>query len=412
MAARTATNKKTPVNPSAEVDHAENDSGRVRTQLAVVLNINISQARCATHLKQNLGDDETEVEIKGLRSSLATAKAGGATEAALDVIKTQIAEKSKKLVRISSGTPIAVAVTCDSAVKELLRHGLDEAIKTSSKAVNTAHLHSGSPENLVYFPLYDKCDVWSKYSQEREDEIKRNKTALAKVAKEARDQAKAPAAPAPAPVAPAAAATATDAAPAKKKKAKAKAEPEVKVVVPVAAAAAADDEGVKTTFNTYVDNALKVVRQENVKYNEYRVSGRVREYLSDLVIQMIARQAKLAKVMVQMVMGVRTMNHDHVKAAINILMTDSNRTNEQIKTVTDQVNEKLYSDHNESEKKKKLELLDDEKRADLKRKQLESDIQRKSKQVANAELQAAKAAKRSSELKTEAELLQKGAAAS
>lgn len=402
MAARTAANKKTPVNPPAEVEQVDSDDKKTRTQLAMVLNINISQARCATHLKQNLGDEETETEIKELRARLAAAKEASQAQDVLDAFKAQIAEKSKKLVRISSATPIAVAVICDSTVKELLRHGMDAAHAAESKVVNPIHLHMGKPEDLVYFPLYDKCDVWNKYSEEREDELKRAKAAAAKVAKEARDAAKAALAP---PVV-AVPAVAPAAAP-KKKKAAAVVAP---VVVAPPPPVVADDDGVKTTFNTYVENALKAVRLENKeKYDTLRVTNRIRTYLSDLVIQMIARQAKLARVMVQMIMGVRTMNDGHVKAAVNILMTDSNRSNEQIKLVTDQVNEKLklYTNHTDSERKKKHDSLDEDKRTDIRRKQLENDLQRKNKQASNAEAQAIKAAKRCKELKVEADKLQK-----
>jgi hypothetical protein len=368
-----------------------------RVQLAHILDINISQARCATHLKHNLGDDTIEGEIKELRKLLKTAKdAGDAAKHA--ELKDQIAEKSKALVRISSATPIAAAVMMDNLVKEVIRAGMDQAIAGDRKIVEVVHLHENSPERLSYFPLYDKCPSWANYNSEHEDELKKVRAAANKVAKEAREAKKA---------------AATEEG---KKPAKTKAAPKAKP-----AADDDDDErsagestNTKTTFYTYVENALKTVKAEELPdgrgtpYSTMRVSNRVREYLSDLVAEAIARMANLARIIVQCVMHVRTMNSDHVKAVVHMLMADAGRTEEQIQAVTVQIDEKLtaYHDHLKSEKDKKSAALDDDQKAEIKRKQLEAELNRKKKQADLAKKRAIEAAQKAKDLSAETSKLE------
>jgi hypothetical protein len=365
---------------------------RPRIQLASVLSINISQARCATHLKQNLGDEKTEEDIRTLRKQMKAAKEGGDNEGAA-ALKATIAEKSKNIVRISSETPIAAAVIWDGAVKELLIHGMDQAIAADRKIVDASHLHEGSPETLVHYSLYSKCEIWSEYDQDHEEGLKKERAASNKAAKEAREAKKAAEAPA------AGKASSAKVAPGKARpKAAAKA-------VEVELHEDEDDEHsehTKTTFTTYVESALKAVKRDE-KYSSMRVSNRVREYLSELVSQGIARQALLARIVVQRVMGVRTMNADHVKAVVHVLMADDGRTEEQIESVTSQIDEKLetYHDHLRAEKEKKTASFDDEKKTDIERKRREADLNRKKKQTELAKKRAVEAANKAKELTAE-----------
>lgn len=370
--------------PPAEAHDDEHDK-KTRTQLSAVLDINISQARCATHLKQNLGDDEIEGDIKELRKQLKELKEGGAAEGALNEVKEKIAKRSKDLVRISSATPIAVALVADHVAKNLLRYGMDRAIEANRKIVDTNHLHEGDSKNLVYYPLYSKCDAWANYDQGVEDERKRQRAAVNKAAKDARDAKK----EAETPAAPAKAAKGGDTKAAKAAKA-------------VPAPAPEDDEDhSKTTFYTYVENALKTVKKDDEKYVNMRVSNRVREYVSDLITQMIARLSTHMRIIVQRVMGVRTVNADHVKAVVNILMADEGRSTEQIESVTTQIDEKLklYQEHILAEKEKKQAALSEEEKLEQEKKQKELDDQRKVKQIESATRQAIKAAAKAKELK-------------
>ena len=353
-----------PADHDAETSPDAGEAKRTRVQLAHILGVDVSQARCATHLKQNLGDEAVEAEIKELRASLKKAKEAGDDPRNL---KAQVAERSKSLVRISGETPIAAAVIWDGAVKEILRHGMDQAITGDRKNVEACHLHDGTPSALIYFPLFSKCDAWASYDQNREDELKKERAATNKAAKEAKKDVKANAEGKPPPH-----------------------DDED------------DDSSTKTTFYTYVENALKTVKKDE-PYKNMRVSSRVREYLSELVAQGIARQALLARIIVQRVMGVRTMNADHVKAVVHVLMADEGRTSDQINQVTGQIDSKLslYHDHLSDEKTKKVAAFDEAKKAVNDRKKREFDLNRKKKQAELANKRAIEAAQKAKDLTTE-----------
>jgi hypothetical protein len=367
------------IGESAPPDNTDTNK-RTRVQLAHILGVDVSQARCATHLKQNLGDDSIEEEIKSLRTTLKKAKADGLD---LGDLKVQIGEKSKSLVRISGETPIAAAVIWDGAVKEILRHGMDLAIASDRKIVDTTHLHDGSPSSLIYYPLFSKCEIWAKYNQDHEEELKKERAATNRVAKEVREAKKA----------------------ADEKTAKGVKNPKT----PTTEDDVEDDNDppTKTTFYTYVENALKTVKKDD-PYKSMRVSNRVREYLSELVAQGIARQATLARIIVQRVMGVRTMNADHVKAVVHVLMADEGRTSDQINLVTGQIDKKLdlYHEHLAEEKIKKAASLDETKKSEVERKKHEFDLNRKKKQAELAKRRAIEAAQKAKDLNAETALLE------
>ena len=156
-----------------------------------------------------------------------------------------------------------------------------------------------------------------------------------------------------------------------------------------------------------MENALKTVKKEE-RYKSMRVSNRVREYLSELVAQGIARQALLARIIVQRVMGVRTMNADHVKAVVHVLMADEGRTTDQINQVTGQIDEKLnlYHEHLTDEKVKKVAALDETKKTEIERKRHEFDLNRKKKQAELAKKRAIEAAQKAKDLNAETALLE------
>jgi hypothetical protein len=362
---------------------------KTRQQLTVIIDTDISPARCQTHFRMNLGDAEIEAQITELRKELKTAAAGKKAEQ-VKALKTRIAELQQSLVRISSETPIATAAILDYMVKELLRHGMDQAKAAEDKLVEVNHLHTGNPAALLCFPLVNKLPEWTEFDPELEDEMKKERAAENKAAKDAREAKKA--------------------------------NEEKKGGGPTAARAKAakvakaedgeegdedEQEHTKTTFYTYVDNALKTVKKEE-EYRSTRVSNRVREYLSEITASAIARIAFLSRIIVQQVMSVRTMNANHVMAVVVLLMADEGRSDEQVRELKALVDEKLkiYRDHNLAEKKKKDETLAADKKADLARKAHQLDLARKKKQIEAAKKRAEDAEKKMKELAKETAALE------
>lgn len=374
-----------PAQPeAAPQDAAGEPAEKKRQQLTSILGVNISQARCATHLKQNLGDSGVEDQIKKLREELKRAKEGAdATREA--ELKASIAELSKSLVRLSHDTSIAVAVVCDVAVKDLICCGMNGAIAQGRRVVEVSNYHGPDAVKMLCHPLVCKLPSYAGYNPEHEEELRKERTAANKAAKEAREAKKA------------AAAAADGKAPA------AKPAPAAKKAAEEDAAEEDDDHaGSKTTFFTYVDNALKGVKKDPA-YSTMRVSNRVREDLSDLVAELISRFAKLARVLVQDVANVRTMNAEHIKAVVQLLMVDEERTAAQVGEIAQQIDEKLavYHGHVESERTKKTAELSDGERAELEAKKVEADFNRKKKQADAVRTRAVTAAQKAKALQAE-----------
>ena len=317
--------------PKAPKEPKEDADVRARVQLASVLNINISQARCATHVKQHLGDEAAEKTVKDLRVALKAANDAG-NAAVAETLRAQLVTAAKNLVRISSETPIAIAVVNDCLAKELLRHGMDRAIAGERKIVDVGHLHEACA-GLTFSPIYGTCPIWLTYDN---------------LSKEAKAEAKA--------------------------KAEAEAKTEAK------ADEAEVEESSKNSFYTYIENALKTVKKEE-PYKTMRVSNRVREYVAELVAQGIARITSLARIIVQRIVGVRTMNADHVKVVVHMLMADAGRSAESIQAISNIIDEKLalYHTHLNGEREKKTRALDSTQLAALERKQREATLSRKKK---------------------------------
>lgn len=385
----------TEIGVDADAHHDEEDDHpaavKTRQQLTTVLGVSISQARCATHLKHNLGDKEVEAEIADLRKQLKAAKdSGTATDEEIAAFKLKIADLSKALVRIASETPIAAAVVADIVVMELIVRAMDQAIADERKIVNVEHYHAGQTSSALCFPIYDKCAAYAEYDPELEEEIRKQRAAENKAAKEAREAKKA-----------AAEAVTGKAAP--KPKAAAKA---AKVDDDGEEGEEGDDEDrhTKTTFYTYVDTALKKAKLQE-EYHSMRVSNRVRENLSDIVADLLKRLALLSQIVVKDVVKVRTMDADHVKAIVHLLMADAGRTSEQIADVLGRIDEKLntYREHLASEKAKKEAALSEDKKAEIERKKLAAELIRKKRQADLAKKRAYESANKAKSLTADAE---------
>lgn len=445
----------------------EAESKKTRHQLTTILEIDISQARCATHLKQNLGDEEIEADIKELRKALkeardmiltpkeiesrinllrkrlekakerkskSTSKSKKAVkddeieietqiesqiedlntklsqevtdsqrkEAAAKIteLKEQIDAKSKALIRLSSEAPIASAVVIDYTIKELIEHGLSQAKAADGKLLEVNHIHTGPVTDLITYPLVRTLKSFKDYSPEHEEEIMKQKTEENKKAKEAREVKKA------------AAAAAKKAALAAAKKAGTASK-----TVKVEAEAEEDDDDAdkdgdhsKTTFFTYVDNAVKTVKKDE-RFKSIRISNRIREYCSNLVSEFLVKMAQLAREHVQKAMGVRTLNASHIKAIISFILINEDRSKEEISPIIDLINAKLstYGEHQKTEKDRKVLSMDEEKKHEHEEKKRQLELERKRKAIENAHKRAVEAEERAKKLALEVAKAETGA---
>ena len=277
-------------------------------------------------------------------------------------------------------------------IKEVLAHGLNQAKAADAKLLEVDHIHTGSTTDLVTWPLIRTLPSYKEYTPEHEEEILKQKTEDNKRAKEAREAKKAAEAAAKKQLAGKKAAAAA---------AVKKADPD---------ADSEEDEEHKTTFFTYVDNAIKTVKKDE-GYKNIRISNRVREYCSDLVSEFLVKVADLARIIVQQVMGVRTLNADHIKAIVTLLLSNEGRSDEEIDPIVELVDEKLqiYSDHQKAEKARKIAEMDDDKKRELDDKKRRLEVERKKKAIETAHRNAVKAEEKARKLAEDIAQTQNGA---
>lgn len=349
--------------PVPEVDNKK------RQQLTDVLSISISPARCAAHLKKNLANKEVDNEIHNLREKLKAS----IDEVENTKLKEEISTLSQKVVRISSETSTVMAVICDGFVEDLLKHSINETLASNKKMVDVNYIMSGDHKKNLYYSIYHKLPTFINYDAKVYEENRKKKFEDNKKAKKAKKEG----------------INVSDA--------------EVPAVVNVPVVDDSNDG--KTTFNTYIDAVLKNVKKdlqlaENIKI---RTSIEVRDFLSDMIIECIKRFITLSKIFVQQIMGVRTMNSNHIKAIVHMFMKDEGNTDEQINVVINRINEKidLFQKHVVSERANRWADLDDVTKQDLLNKQVEKNKNRKKKDLQLAEKRALDAADRVKKLTEE-----------
>lgn len=355
-----------------------------RQQLTDVLGISISPARCAAHLKKNLSNKEVDTEIDKLREQLKVT----VDEEEKKRLKASVSLLSQKVIRISNETATVMAVICDGFVEDLLKHSIHETLASNRKMVDVNYIMSGDHKKNLYYSIYHKLPSFADYDAKTYEEFRKKKAEDNKKSKKDKKESEAAAEQAAVAVTSTVAGTAT-AIPTD--------------VVPVVTS----DDG-KTTFNTYIDAVLKNVKKdlqlaENIKI---RTSIEVRDFLSDMIIECIKRFVTLSKIFVQQIMGVRTMNANHIKAIIHMFMKDEGNTDEQIDTVINRINEKigLFQKHLATEKANRWADLDETLKQDMLNKQAEKTKNRKKKDLQLAEKRAQDAAERVKKLQEEVSL--------
>lgn len=343
-----------------------NNDNKKRQQIADILGISISPARCSTHLKKNVIGKDTENEINALKTQI---KASTSDEERTE-LKSKLNLITQNITRVSNETAAVMAVICNGFVEDLLKHSINETLASNKKMVDVSYIMSGDHKKNLYYSIYHKLPTFinydaSVYEENRKKKMEENKKA---------------------------------------KKAKKDNEPvEAEQSEPITTSQLSDDG--KTTFHTYIDAVLKNVKKElqlseNIKI---RTSIEVRNFLSDMIIECIKRFVTLSKIFVEQIMVVRTMNSNHIKAIVHMFMKDEGNTDEQINTVINLINEKamIFKKHTEDEKKRRWNELDEATKKDIMNKQVEKLKNRKKKELLLAEKRAADAAERVKKLTEE-----------
>lgn len=375
---QTPASKKTKDAPAPQ---ASEDTKKRRNLMTEILDISISNARCQSHMKAALVPADLEASIGEKRAEIKSAKEDDKDTTEL---KKELDELTEGVVRIGGDAPIAIAALSDYVVKSTMRYAMDNTLSSNHKMVEISSLHNDDcGTELEVWPLICDLPSISSYDPEHEALLKADRAEKNKAQKEAREA----------------------------KKTAGEQSTKTQATNNESESDEADGESprVSTTFHTYVDAATKMVKKEET-YSTMRVSNRVREVLSQMVAELVARYSHVAKVVVLELLGVRTLNASHINALVKSIyiskvgvdtMTESG-DNLVISPVLDYISEKvrLYHEHLEQEKERKLEEMDPEEKAKLEEEEVEKAKAKKRRDAENAKNRARKMAAKAKELDT------------
>ncbi len=286
-----------------EVTKDDGNGGQVKEQVKKTREVNIPI---------------TEAETTTLNATIAR------IAPALAELHGKVTALSRERVRFANDAPVALSIICDKLIQQLIEHAMTRVLAVKKKIVQISHLHEAGVEQLSLYPLIKSLPSFVKTAQELvavngaadlEKAIKDAKEAAFKefkkqyadvLPKKKKGQAAQPAGAAPAPA-------------------------EVAPVEPDVEPAEEDDDNTdsKTTFKFYVQQVCKDVIKSNLTYAHVRISTAIRNYLSDLLIELIHRLSSLILLTTED-MKIKTVNDVAILNAVKKLLVDGHEPTETI----------------------------------------------------------------------------------
>jgi len=133
---------------------------KVRIVASDVLKISISSARCTSHLRENIVDSNLSNELKELKTQRKEYQDGVPEE-----LESRIKKLSSRIIRLKKTTPIYVASVLDFAVKDIIRHLMDNTIQNKRKIVDIPFIYSDNLSKLKTYAIWNHLPVLMKYSE-------------------------------------------------------------------------------------------------------------------------------------------------------------------------------------------------------------------------------------------------------
>jgi hypothetical protein len=273
-----------------------------------------------------------------LKAAKAVAGGSPADEAAqtLAELKLGINKIAGQVVRIGGDAPVAMAALVDWIARSCLCRAITRTAVADHKIVDLAALHADGIATLDVYPLICDLPAVKDYDPEKERALRAERAAASKAMKAAAATRRAKEGEGAAP----------------------SSEPNDGEEGPAPA----------SSFHTYVDNAMKKVIKDN-GFGQVRVSLRLREVVSDIIAEFVARFSKVAKISVLDLLGVRTLNAARLLALVKtvyVLKTGA-EDNEDLLAIIGYVTAKvaLYYDHLKAEKTRRWEEMPESKKTEL-----------------------------------------------
>lgn len=272
-------------------------------KLADFTNVDIANPRIKRHMNANNINRVIDSELAKWQNDFSTFQSEGKE----DSERTNDFERRIEALRserrhISADASRILSVVCNEMVRQLLCHGMDQ-LKDGHGLVTIKHLHTPGFENLGTYPLFRTLKSWA--SQETTiritEQLAARDTEIARLTKELNRANKR---------------LGKDAVEA--------AEDEEDVE---GAAEEVDDENSNVVnFRTYVGHLYTRLKQD-AKYENARCANKVREYLSDIIVEFLDRVSPMFSIMLAMT-RTHTVSDRVVMSVLQMLLTDGQTVDE------------------------------------------------------------------------------------
>lgn len=240
----------------------------------------------------------------------------------LATLEAKAAAYNRERIRFSTDASIQLAIVLDELVQEMIEHGIKSTLASKKRIIRLENVFDAGHELLSLYPLihslpsYQKHRVVLREKHAAEVAAESLKTALATAEKEFRKKynvilpkkVKGDVVAAAAAVVPAVA-------------------PAVEVVAEVTQVA--EDTQRDNDFTFYITQSCNVVKSRVPEYVDTRIASAVREYLSDIVIELIQRLASLVLVTAKN-MKIKTITEVALFATLSSLFIDGHKPVETI----------------------------------------------------------------------------------
>ena len=257
---------------------------------SVTGNIHISRPRSEHYFRKFILDELIDAKLKELKEQQKSITDENSNEFIEN--KKKMDDLNKQIFRTNQYTPYVVSIISDYMFKELVSHGFNQVLQSGKKTLDITHFYSGDLNQLTSFSLFKNLPTYANFDLQSVDP--------------------------------------------KKKK-----DDEVEPTESV-------ENSTNMSFVTYVTNGIVWIKNE--KNVNITIGTRVKKYLSDLIVDFIKKLALITKTLLK-VMNVRTINGNHIKAAIHILLIEGNVPEEICESILSFISSKMTLFQNEQQLK-------------------------------------------------------------
>lgn len=252
----------------------------------------------------------------------------------LSIITAKLKNSSKKVIRISTETSIAIATICNYFIENLIIFVINEIVSNGKKVFDIAMIMNLEHKNNLYYLILNKLPSFLNYDVKKYEEQKKEHQEFLKKNKKEKNATSADNN------------STNENKKEEKEQKKTNGESEVK-------------ENNKIYFTSYVNDIIKTninkITENNdkdAKKDFIRITKDVKVFLSTLIIECIRRYITLVKIIAKEFSKIR-ISPNHLKTIIHLCMKDEGKEDSEILQITNIIDEKikLYNDHIKSDKK-------------------------------------------------------------